>query len=433
MAFTNNTHKHITDAFIETSKSLLEHPYYLFTNQRATPVDYLNINTKLSTLDDSSKLSNNYFGKENALRFNYIKGFFLYGIEKIVLTLDNTEDGLTGQDITGEALILPGTIQPYPNDYFLINHLNKQFLFQVTEVQRDTLENNANYWKIDYRLERVLSVAEATDLKNNIADVYDFYVTNVGTDFKSVIKRENGEVLEILDQVNTTLQLFFRNLFYSNAVQTFVAPNPFFTENQFYDNMMIEFLRRNEILKDEANHYLYIDHKINLPATFGIDYANTLYRAFEAKDLENIGNYKYISVPSLLREKFSIFATRPNKYFQLDYKAYGPNYLNGLIKLNDLLDNGQQDGSIVSIYNPINPSIYILPDEVMNAIKSNTLFTDDHKEFNLFVKYFNDGEINPDDIAAIESIPYSDYDFSLFFTLPLLLFCIQYYIKKILR
>ena len=175
MSFINTTHKDILNLYTDVKKDVIKNPFYVFNDQRATIVDYFQINNNKSTLDEALKINYSDLGDNSPFRFNLIHDFYLYGIEKIAISLDNGEYGLESTEISGEAFILPNTIQPYVGDYFKINYLkntNNSFLFKITEVQIDTLNNYSNIWKIYY----VLEIQDLGDIYEQIAedDIYEF-------------------------------------------------------------------------------------------------------------------------------------------------------------------------------------------------------------------------------------------------------------------
>ena len=67
-------------------------------------------------------------------------------MEAIQLDIDDNEEGLNSS-YDGELIILPDTITPYPDDFFILEHKGHNFLFRVTGVNYDTIKSN-NFFKI---------------------------------------------------------------------------------------------------------------------------------------------------------------------------------------------------------------------------------------------------------------------------------------------
>lgn len=477
MAFTNNTHKSMVTAFTDAGKEMLKNPYYYFNNSKATIVEYYNINIEQSTLDDSTKLAYTKFGDNSPLRFNLIHDFFLYGIEKIQLDLENEENGLQSNEIAGEALVLPNTIRPYPGDFFTIKHLDSKVLFEVSSVDRDTLEDGANMWRIGYRVSRFLTKEDDEKLSDSVVTEFEFDVTTVGTGFKSVVKKTDANVVQLLEEVNNTLRTYYKDLFYSDKVQTFIYPYDSIQHSYIYDSMLIEFIIRNNIMKADGSKYMYIEHKLPIPASFSVDYAQTIFRALETKDIENLKSYKYIGIGKYIDNEMSIFSTRPHNYFYIDYNLYGQMYhtIDERMKQKkeELEETVQKTGGITYtrpvnitrttthgdiICNPVtstvndkfNPLIEdpVIPDhissdippllalksEVLDAIKKKELYeVGAYQQYNALIKYFNDEDIDVDTIHTIENIMYSNYNNELYFLIPMIIYCIDQNINKIMK
>lgn len=408
--FTNTTRKRVVNSFVEVTKDIIKNPYYSFSNLKETICDYYNINTEKTTLDDYTGLNYDDIGPSSPIRLNIIKDFFLYSLEKINLTLEYEDNGLEGNEITGDAIILPDTITPYVGDYFKILHLDKQFLFVVTEVQTDTLNDGANAWKISYKLDRFLDKDEINNLDYCTLDIYNYIITNQGTKFKTLIKHSAYTLLESLDNINVALKTFYKELFYSEKVQTFIFEYEDIQCTYFYDAYLIEFLRKNELLKDDGNKFLMIDHKLPLPKTFSLDYSELFFRAFETGDKDDILKSKYQFIGKYIDNPISIFSNSPHRYFRTDYRI------------------------CIGVPSEIFPIINAIPDELIIKIQQNKLYdlSDTKAKYNLIIKYFNEEDINIDDISIIEKIKFNDNEIELFYLIPLLIFVIDFYIKKLL-
>ena len=84
----NTTYQDTINSLSNGFKSILSNPYYVYNNYSPTVVTYYNINKNETTLDYAMKTSYAYIGEKSPIRYNKIKQFLLYGIEKIQLNLD---------------------------------------------------------------------------------------------------------------------------------------------------------------------------------------------------------------------------------------------------------------------------------------------------------------------------------------------------------
>src|SRR5699024_229712 len=124
-------------------------------------------------------------GFRSPIKFNKINDFPLYGIEQIVLNIQDEDQGLD-TDFTGEATIVPGTIKPLQNDYFVIKYLKDSYLFRVTDVNYDTVIQDG-FYRISYMLD-YLDDEKYKDLENQINKNYDCILENVGTENKCILE-----------------------------------------------------------------------------------------------------------------------------------------------------------------------------------------------------------------------------------------------------
>ena len=135
---------------------LLQNTFYVLNDKKPTIVTYYNINKEASSLDPGSKLAYDNIGKDTPIRFNKIEDFIIYGFDRIELNTDIDEFGIEADKITGDCFVLPNTIFPTEGDYFEVEHItDAKWLFIVTDVQQDTLQNGSNAFKLTYKLEYV--------------------------------------------------------------------------------------------------------------------------------------------------------------------------------------------------------------------------------------------------------------------------------------
>lgn len=412
MPILNINHREMVESMTDFQADLLKNPYYLFSDKKATIVEYYNLNATKSTLDEALKIQYSNLGMHSPLWFNVIHNFYLYGLERVMINLESGEFGLESSDITGDAMILPDTINPYPGDYFTISHVKKKYVFKVTDATYDTFNNGANYWKVGYKLVYLDDV----NVRRKVVEEYEFHTGTVGTEFNSVIKKAKWDLATKLDMVAVQLKKFYKALYYNNKVQTFTYVHLYqisqsnMSSDFFYDPYMIEFIIQNRVLANDGDEYIYIGHKTNLSPEFPIRYAKSIWKVLETREMDNIGscqletNAKYIDDPS------TIFNTRYEDYFELTYSPIYPSF--------------QQVAPPVPIFDP----------QVIGFIQENQLFdyTDDHAVYNLIIKYMNKDDVAVDDLLPYERIEEFDNTERNYFLIPMAIFCIEFYIHQLL-
>ena len=411
MGLLNISHSEVTQNLTDFQLDLLKNPYALYNDKKALLATYFNLNTTMSTLDEALKIPYSNLGNKSPLRFNKILDFYIYGIDRISTSLSNNEFGIEADDIGGDGIILPNTIQPYPGDYFIINMIKKKFLFQIKSVTPDTFENGNNFWRIEYKLEQLYD----DKLEKLVVSEYKFNTGTVGTNFNSVIKKTNWDVAKMLDDLSVALKQFYVSLFYNKKVQTYTFINRFVnTDNsqsayRFYDPFLIEFIIKNKVLSNIGKTYSYIDHKTKLRSDFPIKYNRSIWRVLETKNIDELATCRSRSTATIIDDISTIFATRYENYYELIYD-----------KTNTIAD--QYD-----------PPIFILDQQVIGFITNKQLFDQADKnyaKYNIMIKYFNNMEIGVEDIIPFEDIVETDNTKENYFYLPMLIFILDNYIKK---
>ena len=393
------------NAIIDMNSTLLQNSFYSYNDKKGLSVKYYNINDDMSTLDPGSKLAYTDIGVDSPIRFNVINGMYLYQFNKAELNFDNGDYGLESGAITGDSYIIPNTIVPRDGDFFEVDHIkDSTWLFKVNDVQRDTLENGANVYKISWNLDRTTN----RDILKNVVKVFRYIDTIEGSNLKAVVEEEKYQVAAQLDALSVSFVKYFKELFYNKYVQTFIYK--WYNEYNMYDPFSIEFMIRNKLI-DTQDDYLYVDHKMNVPRTFSIDYDKTIYRAFEERDIKKFCCAKKQSQADFIDDLTSIFSTRFEQYFALNYNVV-------------LEENG-----------PLNPRgiIPIIDEDFENRIVKNDKYpiNCDLAYRNIIIKYFNREDIYVKDIENIDKIDlFSVKD--IYYDCLFLIFCLDYYTKYLL-
>lgn len=377
---------------------LVNNPFYTLNDKKPTIVTYYNINKDYSSLDPGSKLSMDHLGPDSPIRWNRIQDFILYGFNKIEMEMDNDEFGLEAAKIEGECYILPNTIIPTEGDLFEVEHItSSSWLFIVKDVQKDTLDNGSNAYKINYKLEYL----DHDEIMKKI--IYNFKMIDVreGTNISKIVRCEDYDIAKIMDEKAVLLKKYFQELFYNKKVQTFIFSD--LTEYRVYDPFMIEFLIRNKILDNGEDSYIYVTHQIPLINTFTLEYDKTFFRVFEKCEKDKlVSSARYASMEEI-NSYGTIFSSRFESYYKANYLKM-PGY-----------------------------NISCLEDEIAFKIVDNKLQIESENLWkNILIKYFNNEEITQEEIESIDNLDFTDAK-NAFYLIPLLIFCLERSIEKALK
>lgn len=402
--YLNTTYHDTVEDITGFYNTLVNNPFYTLNEKKPVIATYYNINKDYSSLDPGSKLNMDNIGEESPIRYNRIYDMILYGFSRIELNSDNGDFGLESDKIEGECYILPNTIIPTEGDYFEVEHItDSTWLFIVKDVQKDTLDNGSNVYKISYKLEYI----DHNDILSRI--VYNFRLIDKreGTNIAKIVRCEDYDIAKVMDEKAVMLKQYFEELFYNKNVQTFIYTD--LTGFKVYDPFMIEFLIRNKILDNDPDSFIFVSHQIPVINTFSIEYGKTFFRVFEKNDKDKLlGSARETSIEEI-NEFGTTFASRYENYYKATYLKM-PGY-----------------------------NTCCLSDEIIINILEGKLVNDDNNENqksllwqNIIIKYFLHQDFTIDEINAIEDLDFHSSK-DAFYTIPLLIFCLERAIENALK
>ena len=393
--FINTTMKTTIEHLAEGVKGRLDNPFYTFTDKAPTVVTFYNPNITASTLDEATKQIYESVGPQSGLRFNKIENVVLYGMEKIQLDIDIGEYGTEASPIEGEVNLLPDTFTPYPEAYFTINYIGKDYFFRVTKVNIDTLENGNNFYRLGYKLDNF-----DLDIESQVVNSYQMICGNIGSDFKSVIMTTEYDLISRIQDLTNTLKDYYNALFFKKRVQTFIF---YYNDTCFYDPYVIEFLIRNDIMNAGTEKYTYITQQVYLPQTFCIDYDKSVFRKLEQKN-KKIKIERAYGI--LIDDPQSLLTTRMEEYYRIDFSA-----------------------RLGLMAEPIN----VFDNDLIEVLTNGKIIEQGHPKeyYNIIGYYLDDKEITQNLIDSLDSIDYSA-DVELFYTIPMIIFILEKYAYNLL-
>ena len=229
------------------------------------------------TVDRGLQDIDQLFGKKSPMRYNKIKNLPLYGFGQA--NPDNTDD-LQTEDINveGECIILPVTIVPKQSDFFQINHLKMNVLFQVTSVSYDSMKPDG-YYKIHYRL---ISTSPETlqDLQNHVMETYATELNALGTDTNPIIREDDfhyrNQVRQMVNQMITN----YRALYYNKRHNCFLYHHPEMGLDWF-DMCGNEFMARYSLMNMENSGNVIVLHNKLQDSQMSLYYSNSVYNWIE--------------------------------------------------------------------------------------------------------------------------------------------------------
>lgn len=397
--FTNTKYASTIANLVAASDAKLNNPYYKFSDKKPTPTTYYKQNIKKTTLDQGSQLQYAHVSTQSAIKYNKILGFFLFDVDRITVDYDVGENGVEAAPITGDAIVLPNTIEPLPGDFFTIDYIKEDALFMVDHVTPDTLDTGANIYKIEYHLELTKAKAQ---IEQQVVNTFKFIAEFVGTEYNCLITSEGYDLASALEEVISQLVVYYNSIFYKSRVQTYVYKKDGIFN--FYDPFMIEFIRRNKIFTRKDGEFFYVAHQTRPEITFPLDYGRSIFYAIEKGDISVLtdGN---IGTADLITDINSLFTSRIEDYYQVNYVD-------------------------CSKYKT---RFEVLPKTLIDAVKFNKKFdsSNDASIYNLIVSYMN-GEEDYVDTSIVDQIHKLDYtdNQTTFYLIPIYIFILRNYINS---
>jgi hypothetical protein len=360
------------------------------------------IRENATTVDRGLKDIEKLFGHKSPLRFNKIINFPIYGFDQATPS-NNDEVGIEDITVEGDCVILPSTITPNPNDFFMINHLKMRGIFQVIDVQHDSMKVEG-YYRIRYRLHSTSEEAIA-NLDKQSVEIYHTDMNAVGSNINPIIKADDFVLRKQIEQMVSKMIQSYKALFYNERHNCFLLYDDTIRLNIF-DMCGNEFMAKHSIMNSPNSSKVVMLHEKLRDDNLPIYYNNSIY------------NWLELGAPKHMLQKFSYNMVESEYYPDSSFARWGDN---------DIL-----------IMQPLTPDhalklnkTYSYFDEIqLEAFDGNILPSSEYEK--LIYKFINNmNSLSIHDIslftssALLASIRHRD----VFFYTPILI----YIIRKILR
>lgn len=393
--FINKSYTNTIDSLTTGTIQKVKNANYVFNNKPPVLCNWYNIDKEATTFDEGTGAEYVAIGKNSPIRYKLIKDAVFYGQGiQIELDLEYDEDGLGASTLPSiSGIVLPNTWIPYQGDHFTLKQAGKEYIYRVIAVSYDTIDNNNNIYRFDAQLDQTGD----SYINKQITDTYRFIVNNVGTSYNAVIKETIYDCIDTLDKMLIQIKNYYISLFYNDSVQTFTYKGQY---GNIYDPFMIEFLMRNDILNG-SDEYIYVHHELPENRTFSIEYNDSLFRALETKTKERFTNQKCCA--ELIRDQYSLFASVSEEYYVIKHQDIG-----------------------MFIFNPVDSVL-------ISNVKFNEEFDINNPKsyYNIITKFFNNSPINSSIVSILERIDFKP-TIDLFYSIPMIIYIIEYSIKNLM-
>ena len=311
LAYLINEQSLIQDSMFQF-ENRLDSKLIRFLDKMPTFVTYYHINADESTTDEGYRDIESIVGHRSPLKYNKIENFPLYGIESVVLNLQDTEQGLD-TEYSSEAVILPNTLKPLHNDIFVIRTEKGAFLFRVDEVQTDSIRPD-NFYQIRFFFQCMGEEWIEKIEKYQLFNSYTCLLENIGTDNTCIILDGDYDQINGLNSMIREMIQAYYALFYSERYNCFLGILP--DGRKLFDPLQSVFINKNRILQ-RMNDYKTIILSEGFDDRYRkIKYERSIYRFFERKNIDLINEFPYHVFPGDFKED-SIFHRWYDKYVHI--------------------------------------------------------------------------------------------------------------------
>lgn len=378
-----------------------------FTDKKTTFVKYFHVNNTESMADDGFQNVNRVLGKTSPIRFSSINNFPLLGLETINLDLSDEDEGLNSS-YESEAYLLPGTIEPTPHDFFLINYLGKTLLFEVISFSYDSIKSH-NFYRINFHLRSINT--DIDSLYNQVTEEYECIYTNIGTEENCIIKKEDYDLISKLDKLYEQVTANYSKYFLNTKYNSFIFRKDSLC--QIYDVYLNYFITTNGLFNhkfDIETTYTMVEDQSR---DFEIEYDKSFYKCLEKRRRDRIKDCPFYL--TLVSDRGSIF-------------------------------NYYRDNTVVSVKMGEKPdSESYIPSKLLDALmhleeKADEEIRDICKNavYDLVIKYFTNPDLSIFDLKDIGILEVDlewidDNDFEAFRLIPIALYIIRKTCEKYLK
>ena len=376
-------------------------PLSRFIDKTPTFTTYFHIADDASTTSEGFNSIDDYLGDSSPIRYRRIENFPLYGLDQILLQIEDTDQGLD-RSYEGEATLINSTITPCQNDMFMIPTLKDFYIFKVITVNSDHIMSD-NYYRVGFSLQYI-DREKATWLNKQTVEKYNCVLENIGTEKKCLIRSDIYDKIGKLEEMYTNMVDIYISVFYNERYNCFLGEldGPC---TLLYDPFQVEFMLRHDLMNQKNRLDVIVPTEHFTDSKRRLKYERSIYRFFERRDLSLISNFKYNTFQGVNNPETAFAHYVDNTVFIVDIpqSKYIPECAN-----------------------------QIFSDDFVAAVKVNGPVETRYGK--LLKDYIRNDEMTIDDVPLdlMEELLSLNADIEIFFLVPIMLYIIRTLIAKAL-
>lgn len=376
-------------------------PLSRFIDKTPTFTTYFHIADDASTTSEGFNSVDDYLGDSSPIRYRRIENFPLYGLDQILLQIEDTDQGLD-RSYEGEATLINSTITPCQNDMFMIPSLKDFYIFKVITVNSDHIMSD-NYYRVGFSLQYI-DREKATWLNKQTVEKYNCVLENIGTEKKCLIRSDIYDKIGKLEEMYTNMVDIYISVFYNERYNCFLGEldGPC---TLLYDPFQVEFMLRHDLMNQKNRLDVIVPTEHFTDSKRRLKYERSIYRFFERRDISLISNFKYNTFQGVNNPETAFAHYVDNTVFIVDIpqSKYIPECAN-----------------------------QIFSDDFVAAVKVNGPVETRYGK--LLKDYIRNDEMTIDDVPLdlMEELLSLNADIEIFFLVPIMLYIIRTLIAKAL-
>lgn len=396
MAQIFNEQKFINDTIFKYEEKL-NSPAIRFLDHTPTFTTYWHVNNNESTTNEGTLDVEHIIGKRSPLRFQKIENFPLYGLEAVLPQIQDNEFGLDTV-FESEAVILPNSLKPLSNDFFIINHLQFPALFRVIDIEYDNMRAD-NFYKIHFKLDAIDE--DKIDLLNEqINENYECVLENIGTENQCIISSSYKTQLDKVHSMYDDIADTYANIFYNSRHNCMLGDMS--NGLSLYDPFQTEFITKHNLFnkKRQMNSIILTDQLEDSKKQ--IKYERSIYRFIERRDPVLVNPFRYLTFLGMNNSRTSFARWYDKSIWVVDIPP------------------------VIDEFN----SYKLLDEEVINNFSE--ILETDSDYLTLIKKFMNKEKVTIFDIPLTlhEELLKLDANLEVFFFTPIILYIIDLIIKE---
>jgi len=331
-------------------------------------------------------------GSNSPVQYTKIENFVMYNLNPSSIQSEIGELGVNST-YESEAVILPETVRPLPDDYFSLTYVSETYLFRITDVQVDKTSGR-QFFKVQFEL----SHEEISQIELQIEENYELVHKNLGTTDRVLIEKSSKLLIDYADLLIYYMLNFYIKYFKHPKFNVLIYK---IGGKNIYNELLIKFIQNNDLFNLDRSYLdsIYIDSIYEDDYLLEPEFKNTLYYALQHKTIDSLQFENFVA-NRIIDVETAPFYEAYEKFYKTDY--------------------------ITSVVNNL-----IIPHDnlLIHNINSNTLYnTDEMLLEDIIINYLNDNlTLDSTLLDDINSFNFNLYMLKSYLLIP----CVIYILKDI--